>query len=235
VFFSPYLQIVNINISGTNELSSQDIRKKFEESLGGKSLKFIPKNNFLFVSQKKVAGLLQDNFKKIRAVTITKKFPDSVAIIIDERKALLVWCSGDSCFLIDENGTAYNVADFSSPEILQNHLFRINDASAHSVAIGEKILEPAYGQYVLGIKDALKNVGQEVSDEAYTTPSNMADEIDVKTKQGMQLYFSTQYSLESAIKTLDIILKKEIPQNQQSNLDYIDLRSEGRVFYKFKN
>jgi cell division septal protein FtsQ len=235
LFFSSYLQIVNISVSGNNELSSQDIRKTFEASLGGNFFKLIPKNNFLLVSQEKVTQLLENDFKKIRTVSVTKKFPDAVSITVSERKALLVWCAGENCYLIDENGAAYNSADFNSPEMMQNHLIKITDLSAREVAIGEKVLDVSYEQYVLGLKDVLGSVGQAVDDETYSTPSNMADEIDVKTTGGMQLYFSTQFPLEAAVRTLDIVLKKEIPQNKQSDIDYIDLRSEGRVFYKFKN
>lgn len=234
LFFSDYLKINNISVTGTQELASSDIQSSFEGYLQGKFFKVIPKNNFLFISQKRVADFLENNFKKIRTVTISKKFPDSVSINIDERKSVLVWCSGESCFLIDENGLAYSAADFNSPEIMQNHLLQINDTSARAVAIGEKVIDSAYEEYVTGIKDALKGIDQTVSDEAYLTPSNMADEIDVKTDNGTQIYFSTQFSLDSAIKTLDVVLKKDIPQEKIGDIDYIDLRSEGRIFYKFK-
>jgi len=235
LFFSEYLKVNNISITGTQELSSSDIQKSLEEHFQGKFFNVIPKNNFLFVYQKRTADFLEGNFKKIRAVTVSKKFPDAVSINIDERKAVLVWCSGENCFLIDENGIAYNIADFESPEIVQNHLLRINDASARDVAIGEKITSSSYEQYVVGIKDALKGIDQETSDEAYSSPSNMADEIDVKITTGAQVYFSTQFPLDSAIYSLNIVLKKEIPQEKIGDIDYIDLRSEGRVFYKFKN
>ena len=237
LFFSEYLRINNINITGTQELNSADIQNSFEEYFQGDFLKIIPKNNFLFISQKRVADLLKNNFKKIRTVTVFKKFPDSILINIDERKSVLVWCSGDNCFLIDENGTAYSVADFNSPEIVQNHLLRINDTSARDVAIGEKVIEPAYEQYVMGIKEALDGIGQKVSDDdnAYSTTSNMADEIDVKTNNDVQIYFSTQFSLDSAIHTLDVVLKKEITEDKLKSVEYIDLRSEGRVFYKIRS
>jgi cell division septal protein FtsQ len=235
LFFSQYLQITSIRITGTQELNSQDIQQEFQASLDGKFLNIIPKNNFLFVFPKKVESLLENNFKKIRSASVTKKFPDSVTINIDERKAVLVWCSGEDCFLIDESGSAYNIADFDSPEIKQNNLLQINDQGARKVSIGETIVNSSYEQYVLGIKDALKNIGQEVSSEAYTTPSNMANEIDVKTEKGIQIYFSTQFPLDKAINAFEIVLKKEIPEDKLDSVEYVDLRSEGKVFYKFKN
>jgi len=123
IFFSPYLQITNITVSGTQELKSQDIRELIESSAQGNFLKFIPKNNSLFFTQKRIENLLENNFKKIRSAVVTKKFPDSISINIDERKAVMVWCSSENCFLIDENGTAYSSADFNSPEIVLRIFF----------------------------------------------------------------------------------------------------------------
>ena len=237
LFFSSYLQITNITVSGTQELKSQDIRELIESSAQGNFLKFIPKNNFLFFSQRRIENLLENNFKKIRSVMVIKKFPDSISINIDERKAVMVWCSGESCFLIDENGAAYSSADFNSPEIVQNNLIRINDLSGRVFVIGEKITDTSYEQYVLSISEALKSIGFEISDDAnnaYGTPSSMADEIDVETKQGTNFLFSTQFPLENAIQTLAITLKKGI-DDKQKGFDYIDLRSENKVFYKFKD
>lgn len=237
LFFSQYLQITNITISGTQELKSQDIEQVIKASAQGKFWNVIPKNNFLFFPQKRIENLLKDNFKKIRGVTVARKFPDSISIEIDERKAVMVWCSAEDCFLIDENGVAYSTADFSSPEIVQNNLIRINDSSGKSFSIGEQITKSEYEKYALGLKSALKNIGFEISDDAgnaYGTPSNMADEIDVKTQQGTDLYFSTQFSLENAMRTLDVALKKGI-EDKQKGFEHIDLRSENKVYYKLKN
>lgn len=234
LFFSQYLQVANITVTGNLELSNQEIHQSVEDSLQGKYLGVIPKNNFLFISQKRIESLLSGNFKKIRSVVMVKKFPDTVDITIDERKALLVWCSAEKCYLLDEKGVAYNEADFASAELVQNHLLQISDTSGRAVKIGEKIIEPAYEQYVLNIKDALAAVGFNTT-EQYSTPSRMAEEINVKTDQESEFYFSTQFDLQSALRTLTVILKKEIPQEKRSDIAYIDLRNENKVFYKFKN
>jgi hypothetical protein len=136
--------------------------------------------------------------------------------------------------LLDENGTAYSVADFSSPELVQNNLLQINETSGNDVIIGTKIIEPAYEQYVLGIKDALGGIGFNVVGQ-YFTPSRMAEEISVKTDQESELYFSTQYPLESAIRSLATVIKKEITEDKKGNILYVDLRNENKIFYKFKN
>lgn len=233
-FLSPYLQISNIKITGTREINSEEVRQKIESSLNGKYFGVIPKNNLLFVSQKRIEDVLTGYFKKIRTVSVMKKFPDSVSLNIDERKALLVWCGGEKCFLLDENGTAYSEADFNSPEFIQNHLLQINDSSGREVLLGEKVIDSAYEKYVLDVRDALSLLDLDVIDE-YKTPSRIAEEIRIGTSQGSQIYFSLQFPLESAIFTLDTVFKKEIPVEKRGEIEYIDLRNENKVFYKFKN
>lgn len=233
LFFSQYLQILNIEVTGTREIGSQEIRQRIESALQGKHIGIIPKNNFMFITQGNVDNILKGEFKKIRTVTLTKKFPDTVSVNIDERKALLVWCSENRCYLLDENGSAYSEADFNSQEFIQNNLLQISDTSGREIAVGENVIEVSYEKYVLGIKEALSSTGLNDGGK-YFTPSRMAEEIRVKTQEGPELYFSMQFSLESAIATLDTILKKEIPSDRIGDVEYIDLRNENKVFYKFK-
>jgi len=234
LFFSTYLNVSNIIISGNNELSLEELKRVVENGKQGKYFGTIPKDNFLLIRSDKVKQLLSGEFRKIKEVSVLKRFPDTLMISLQERKALLVLCSGENCFLIDENGIAYSQADFNSPELTQNHLIRISDKSLGEIKIGEEVATQAYIQYVLKLKDSLQGIGLAVEDE-FWTPSLVADEINVKVCDGQELYFSTQFSLESAVKTLDIILKKEPLKTQQKDVAYIDLRTENKVFYKLNN
>jgi len=233
LFFSEYLMISNVSIAGTQQLSDREVRQSFDDLLNGKFLNIFPRNNFLLVSKQSIEKKLYRDFKKIRGVVVDKKFPDSVSIAIDERKALLVWCSQEKCYLLDEQGFAYSEADFSSEQLIQNNLLQINDNSGSKIEIGEKIIEPSFEQYVLALKDDLLKFGFEANGQYYT-PSRMSEEIIVKTNQETDFYFSMQFSKESAMKTLGTIFKKEITTEKRGNIAYIDLRNENKVFYKLK-
>jgi cell division septal protein FtsQ len=232
VFFSQYLQVDNVEISGNSEIESLEIRKVFDEKVIGSFMGIVPRNNFLLISKSGVESLLKEKFRNISSVTVTKRFPNSIRIEISERKGLLVWCEKeDKCFLIDENGFAYDQADFGSQEISQNHLLKITDKSAREVSLGDDVLTPDYVKYVLNIKESLTKLGFELSEE-YSTPSRMSNEIDVKTKGLTEIFFSTQYELDRAVKTLEIVLKKELESVGKEKIAYIDLRTQNKVFYK---
>jgi cell division septal protein FtsQ len=232
VFYSPYLRIITINIEGNTELSSKDISINLEKMFGGNYWGFIPKNNFTFIFPSNVEKIIKNDFKKIKKINVSKNFPDTLNIKIEEYSALLVWCVSEKCYMVDDNGVAYLQADFNSPQVSQNHLIRINDLSGQSVELGSEVINSEYAAYVMSLKDSLQEVGVGISEDAFQTPSRMAEEIDVKNANGVQFLFSTEYSQQAAIKALDLILKKQIPVEQQGNIAYIDLRSEGKAFYK---
>lgn len=235
LLFAPYLQVSKVDISGTAELKSEDLSELIQQSLTGKYLNFIPKNNFLFVSQNKIENLLKEKYKKIRSVSVEKQFPDTLKVTIDERKGLLVWCqNADHCFMLDENGMAYNEADFNSPELQQNHLLQITDQSNENITIGEKVMDANFEQYLTSLKENIQKLGVILNDQ-FVTPSRMAGEIDAQTADGAQLFFSTEFSQDSAQHTLAVMFKKELPLEKLNTVSYIDLRSENTIFYKLND
>ncbi|KKP98176.1 MAG: hypothetical protein US25_C0006G0015 [Candidatus Moranbacteria bacterium GW2011_GWE1_36_7] len=234
LLFSAYLSIEKVEIAGVVELSETELQQKIKESFEGKFAGIIPRNNYLFISQNSVEKLLKNDFKKIRKLEVKKNFPSDVFISIDERKALMVWCCQEKCFLLDENGIAYSEADFNSLELQQNNLLRVVENGGQSINVGEKIIESSYEQYVLATKESLKKFGYDTLEE-YSTPSRMAEEVRVKTAQGPEFLFSTQFSLESALRNLTVVLEKEIPKDKRNEIAYMDLRNESKLFYKFKD
>jgi len=237
LFFSSFLQITNVVVQGTNEISSGDIGQVVNNQLSGTYFKAVPKNNFILFSNRRAENAIKQQFKKVASVTITKKFPDTLNVSITERQSLLVWCSGDNnCFLIDGSGIAYVTADFNSPEVMENHLVKLTDTGGKAVAIGDKVLDGDFLAYVSQIRDTLKNATQiDITDE-YSTPAAVSQEADVVTPGGMRLQFSMSYPLANAVKNLKLFLDKQnFPQPLEDQLEYIDLRSENKIFYKLKN
>lgn len=235
LFFSAEMEVTEIKITGTKELNDFQLQQEVESSLEGKFFGLLPKDNYLLVSRGRVEKMLAEKYKKIRSVRVEKRFPDTLTISIDERDSLLVWCKGENeCFMLDEDGVAYNAADFNSPELTQNKLLTINDRSSSEVLIGSEVIKKSYEDYILKIKDELGKLGVETESNFYV-PSRMAEEIEIRSIGGYSILLSSQFTLESAMKTLAIVLEKEIPKEKISQLEYIDLRSEYKAFYKYKN
>jgi cell division septal protein FtsQ len=224
-----------VKLVGISELNYGDVYGKIDELLAKKDFNFVSRKNFILFPSGKIKSELENTFRKISEVKIEKIFPDSVVVEIVERKALLMWCSAGPCYIVDENGYAYTGADFESDEIKQNNLLSVIDNSGKPVAIGEKVLDDDYIEFVISLKDKLENdTGINVNNE-YGTQSKIAEEVRVKTEEGWEIFFSTTLPMEGSIQTLKTFLEKEMADKDKSKLEYVDLRAENKVYYKFKD
>lgn len=233
--FSPFLQINYLSLKGVEELEYEEVSKELCYLLNEKYLGFIPRNNFILTSKRKIKSRLMKQFKKISEVEVKKIFPDTIKVKITERKALLLWCSGGPCYIIDEKGHAYSGADFESPEIKENNLIRLADISAKPVNLGEKVLDEDYINFILGLREEIKKEALvDILDE-YQTACRVAQEARIKTAEEWDIYFSGKIPAKQSVRTLKTFLEKEMDLEKRKNLEYIDLRVENKVYYKFKD
>lgn len=234
LFFSPFLEIKDIQLKGISEIKYEEVYQEIEQVLSGKYL-FIPKNNLIIVPEQEIENNLSDKFKKISLIEIKKHFPNGIEIEIVERKTLFVWCSSGSCYIIDEKGYAYMGADFESEQIKQNRLVTLVDDSSKPVSIGDKVLQEEYINFVANLRDELREeTGLEVSDE-FHTQSRIAEEAKVTTLESWQIFFSSVIPIENSLQTLKTFLEKQMNEESKSKLEYVDLRAENKVYYKFKD
>jgi cell division septal protein FtsQ len=232
--FSGFLEINKVSISGVGELNYNEVLDFTKNIYSGKFLKIIPKNNFLFIHNKKINSDLYDRFKKIGKIETKKIFPNTLEINIKERKSILLWCSAGPCYFIDENGIAYQGSDMDSGEVAGQNLVELSDTSGTPVKIGEKIFDSQSVALVSEIKDRLKNdAGINVNDQ-FETSSKMAEDFQARTAGGTILFFSLTDDLDRQISKLKTFLEKEIKGEDMEKLEYIDLRAENKVYYKIK-
>jgi hypothetical protein len=233
--FSDLTKINNINISGTEDLDPEKIRLATSQYLSGKYFGLFPKNEYFFMRKKSVGQLLANEFKKIDSLKVKKKFPNSLSLEINERKSLIIWCSGGPCYTVDGNGFAYANVDLDSRELKENNLIKVIDESARPVATGEQLFDPGHLNYILGIRDALKKKSDIEIEDEYFTRSRVADELRVKTSAGWDIYLSSVFPIDGPAEMLKVFLDQKIPAEEVSNLEYVDLRVEGKIYYKMKN
>ncbi len=233
--FSDFLKINRVNLEGLEELKYEEVAKELNILLEGKYFEVISRNNFILISERKITNHLMEKFKKISGVEVKKIFPDAIEVKIAERDSLLLWCSGGPCYFIDEGGYAYNGADFESREVKENNLIRLADASAKPVDLGEKVLSEEYIGFVLRLVEEIKKESPiDILDECQTA-CRVAEDVRLKTVEGWDIYFSGKISEEKSVRVMKTFLEKEMDEEKRKNLEYLDLRAENKVYYKFKN
>ena len=232
LFFSGFLAIEKITVENSGDLSQEKIIDFIEDEIGGKYLGVVAKNNFLLISSNSLEEKTKEKFKKIKKISIEKKFPDKLTVEIEERNLILSLCSKGDCYFIDENGYAYEKANFNLDDVSQNEIIKLIDESGKEISEGEYVLMPSYVDFIVKIEKSIKDdVSMDILNE-YRTESRISEEVIVQTKKGWDIYLSSKIPIEKSMRTLKILLNRQIMLKELNDLEYIDLRSDNKVFYR---
>jgi len=235
LFFSPWVLISKINVSGTQDLSTEDVSRAIKNELNGKYFNLVEKSNYFLVKKERLEQVLVENFKKIEKVKIDKKFPDQINIFIEERKEVLVLCNNDQCFIVDEKGIAYSDIDLNNSAEISEYLLILKNENGREIKLGDFVFEADYAQYLLDIKYKLESdLGIKVEKEILT-PQLISGDLRVKTLEGWMIYFDKNIPIGKELKMLDLILKDKLKEIKREDIEYIDLRTDNKIYYKLKN
>lgn len=235
IFFSGRLAITTISVSGEKEIEPDLIMSEISPEIEGKYLGVIDKNNILLVRSSEIKTDLSRAFKKIENITVKRKFPGTLLVNIQERQTPVIYLSGDNAFSIDENGIAYDEIGTGMLESSGVSSIILRDNSANGANLGETVLDKRYIAYLVGIREDMKKEADIEIDNSYETPSVVSSDVRVMTKEGWKVYFNTDINLKKELEMLNVSLENKIDKTRRSDLEYIDLRSDNKVFYKFKD
>lgn len=233
LFFSQFLTITQIEVLGTRKLNPDEIRVAAKSRLSGNWLNFVPKNNILLAGENYIKKTFLGKYKYMAGVEIKKDFPHKISIIVRERDLGLVFCSGGKCHVAEKNGTIFTEADFEKNELGEREMTALFNDGGANLSVSQA-LDSDYIGYLLGIREKIKNdLGVDLERE-FHTPQMASGDIRAKTAEGWQIYFDKSIPLSKEIEMLKAVLENKIDPNRRSDLEYIDLRTNNKVYYKFK-
>jgi len=254
--WSPVIWIEKIDVRPSSPIIS--IKEIVQNNLEGKIWQFVPQKSIILVPLNKIKEDILDSSPEIKEVSIRKKIPQfrprqaaSLEIIIEERKSIGLWCQIEEpkiaeqlseelleteeatstesaisesvikqCFYLDKEGIIFR----ESPLISGSFVLNIFSSKKESVLLGEEVVSPEMIDFILKTAQGLS---LKIDSFEIVSP----EDLRVKTSQGWQIYFNPTYSADWQINALEMILEEEIKEKINS-LEYIDLRIEGRVYYK---
>ena len=192
--------------------------------------------------------------------SLTKMAGATIEVIIEERKSIGIWCQTEEvtiedqsleeiseeeipaepeeipaepkvtkCFYIDREGIIFK----ESPLISGSMILNIFSSKKQSVDLRSEVVSPETIDFILTIDKELPKIktvagpSWQILDFKTISP----EDLRVSTSQGCQIYFNPAYSVDSQLRALELTLEKEIKENWLS-LEYVDLRIEGRVYYR---
>ncbi|MDO8240682.1 MAG: FtsQ-type POTRA domain-containing protein [Candidatus Moranbacteria bacterium] len=235
LFFSQFVVVNSVVVSGTQNVDSQSVATLAMETIQGKSLGLFMKNNIILVSEQDIQSALENKFKRIENVEIVRQFPDKLLIRIKERESLLVFCSGEPCWVIDKNGHAYAQADFEANELGEKDLSILRDLSQKDIGIENFRLDVRLARFIVDVKNRLEQDLDIRTKQECQTKMLVSGDLEFETTSGWKIYFSYDIGENKSIEMLKTALQNALDKDKQANLEYIDLRLNNKVYYKLKN
>ena len=217
---SPVFQIKEIRVSGSYKSSSEEIRKIVEENIETKLL-FLSTKTIFFDGFSKPREEIMESFPVVYQVKIKRDFPSSLEVLVEERIAAATWRFEENNFLLDSKGVVFEKNQSVKEPVI---------SGGRKVSLGESVIEESLVRSILEVNSKLEGEGIEVKEFLISFPK-----LTLRTEAGWEAYFDLEGNISTQVSNLVLVLEEEITQPKTQDLEYIDLRFQERIFYKFKD
>lgn len=221
-----YLRIKKVSLEGNSSLSTEKILSEVSDYLKGKYFHIFPRDNILILPKEAIISNLLSKFPRMKEVSLTKNFPDSISVKIKERQQEAILCINEECAFIDENGYVFEKAPYFSGDV---YLKFFDERESSPGTIGLQLIPEEQFKKLIDFKDLVSRENIKIS--KIILKKEGIYEIDIS--EGWYILLNEQNEPKISYENLKITLDSKVKENRQ-NLEYIDLRFGNKVFYKFK-
>lgn len=229
--WSPYVQVRAIIVVGAPPSMESRVQENLGVSLQGYFYRVFPRRSFFFIDEERIVQRLLGVFPEAKTVVVTKSFPRTVEVRVSVRDQFLSVCSAGPCFIIDERGMIRGNEtdlDISLPRV------RVIDMSGAPFTVGAPAISENFSLFSLSIaRELLSRTGIHAEGDLMTV-SRFSGTVRVPTEEGWSVIFDTTRPLENSLQDLKMFLDHSMPVSERSRLDYVDIRSSSRVYYRLK-
>jgi cell division septal protein FtsQ len=232
--FSGYLSLTIINQKGARLVSNEEILFFINYRLSKKYLNVIPAKNYFFVSAGNTEREIREHFKMIETAKVKKIFPDRMDIDIIEKQISFVICKKNECFAIDEKGkTIANLNEIIGQTIGLDPILLL-DESPNDIPVQGELFNEDEVDFIRKIGSSIENEIGLGLEKSLKTPSLISHEYRAKTSEGWEIYLNSNLGVEKEVDMLKVVLKEKISDDDRKKLEYIDLRTDNKVYYRLK-
>lgn len=238
VQFSPLLTIQDIQISGTEDVSSDEVRALVQEEMSRKRLLVFPQTNIAFFNAGAAAAAVHKRFLNIAEITIKRTVARTVRVAIREHAKTMILVGPTEAYYLGEEGErimviaqellVYDEAASGTPRIVDIH----DDAKKQLPVL---FVSETKGETPAPLLAAVKLLAVELPKRAVPVTAFQYEALEgkliAKTGEGWSAYFDpASGNLSDQVEGLAAVLSQEI--KDRKTVSYIDLRFENRVYFK---
>lgn len=217
VVLFPFFQIQEVRVEGNVAISENKIKSVVLQNLWKRFL-FFPTASILLADTRGIRDDLLLALVELKTVSIRRKLPDVLAVSVQEKRTVALWCQ-DRCFALDKEGIAFKEVDLSPDFPIVGSLKEVPEN------LGETIVQ----------KDALLAIldfSREVNVSSFTIISE--NQINANISEGWSIYFTHTMDLSWQITKLQTVLENKIPLEKRKKLEYIDVRFGDQAYIKYR-
>lgn len=214
LFFSPVFRVKEITVIGNHKISLEEIKDN------------LICNNIILTTTRNIKKQLLVKFPVIQELKISKNlFKRRLEINIKEREEIGIICSANKCFYFDGDGIIFKDAPNTSGSLITI----VQDYSNRNYELGDKISEKSFVDTILEInKNLFSEIGLKIL--SFNISSYPIEELKAITNEGWYILFNLKKDIKNQLLALKVALNEKI--KNRSDLQYVDLRIENRIYYK---
>jgi hypothetical protein len=244
------LNITEIEIACNKVIDTEILKTAIEQQISGKYFWVFPKTNVLYYFKNSIKNELRDKFKRIKDIDLAIKDNKVLFVSLTERAPEYTWCgierskesnptTGDQkCYFLDEGGYIFDEAPYFSGEVY----FEFYGTPEGIDLVEAKPLGLYFAKNNFKQLVSLKNtlIGLDFKPTAlfvkekegeFLLSSSATPNVNPKIFFNLSAdYQKTEENLDAAVSTEPL---KSALKEKYSSLQYIDLRFDNRVYYKF--
>ncbi len=229
-----FMKIDEIKVFGTRMVPSEDIIEliKSEDSRRGGFLGFIfPENHrFAYKNNEELFQLIQRRFPRIEKATITRDYKNrAISIAVTERREAITWCMAINderrCFWLSDLGIVLGKAPDSRGTLIPI----ITDTTNRNIFLGRRLIEEEKFKNIIEATEMFLEFNWIV--EEIMIDNVLSKYAIITINSGQKIFISLSRSLEIEGRP---VLSEILLSNKWPRVEYIDLRVEGKGFYKLR-
>ncbi len=225
LFFSRLFDVREVGFNGLDTVSSDELREKIDENLNQKIFSYLPRrNNIFFVNTGNFEKEFASTYPVLKSVDVQKKLLHSLVLNFLERKPAGIWC-----FNTLDAGCSYFDNDkvlWGQPAKSSGFIFLTVDDQREKA---EREIDDDF------FKPIMKVAGDMPGEiKSIVIPADSFNEFRVYVAD-YYIIFATDSAIQNQLDVLKIFLNektKDAPPVGDFRPQYIDLRIDGRVYYK---
>ena len=237
----PEVTVSESVISGNEITETKDIEGVIISHLEGSYLWLVPKRSTFFYPKRKIEKAINDEFPRIREVSVDKQNFITLVVNVVERKPFALWCGekyfkdGENlgnCYFVDEASYIYAKAPDFSGNVFFKYFGNLSQQSKY------KKLAPLGASYMSeedfsGIRPFIESFNDLGFIGASLSRIDGKD-YELRTESGTIIIFGDDIRLSVLLDNMESILDSDaFRENSEAQIEYIDLRFGNKVYYKF--